>query len=114
MCHHIRVVRVWVEEMQAEVAFAIGAGDIDSLPPSPERELWQAVTEGGRVREWRARIAAAPDLRSRAVLVLRAPLVNTDHLAHELGHRPSVLEVARAFVDRSRRGIAEIVRAGGR
>lgn len=107
-------VRVWVEEMQAEVAFAVGAGDVDSLPPSAERDLWQAVTDGGRVREWRARIAAAPDLRSRAVLVLRAPLVNTDHLAHELGHRPSVLEVVRAFVDRSRRGIAEIVRAGGR
>lgn len=107
-------VRAWVEEMQAEVAFAVGVGDVDSLPPSAERELWQAVTEGGRVHEWRARIAAAPDLRSRIVLVLRAPLVNTDHLAHELGHRPSSLDVVRAFVDRSRRGIAEIVRAGGR
>ena len=107
-------VRAWVEEMQAEIAFAVGVGDVDSLPPSAERELWQAVTEGGRVHEWRARIAAAPDLRSRIVLVLRAPLVNTDHLAHELGHRPSSLDVVRAFVDRSRRGIAEIVRAGGR
>lgn len=107
-------VRAWVEEMQAEVAFVVGVGDVDSLPPSAERELWQAVTEGGRVHEWRARIAAAPDLRSRIVLVLRAPLVNTDHLAHELGHRTSSLDVVRAFVGRSRRGIAEIVRAGGR
>lgn len=108
------LVRRWVAKMDAEVAFAAGTGDLGSLPPSAQRELWQAVTTDGRVREWRARIAAAPDLRSRVTLALRAPLVNTDHLAKQLGHRPSRVEVARAFVDRSRRGLVELARGRGR
>ena len=100
--------RAWVAEVRGEVAFAAGIGELHTLPPSTERDLWQAVTREGRLQEWRARIAAAPDLRTRAVLVLRAPLVNTDHLTKELGHAPSRTEIIRAFLLRSRRAIQEL------
>ncbi|WP_306512355.1 glycosyltransferase [Janibacter hoylei] len=108
------LVRAWVTDMAAEVAFTAGTGDLGSLPPSPERDLWQAVAAEGRVREWRARIAVAPDLRSRGVLLLRALLVNTDHLAHELGRRPSRVEIAVAFIGRARRAVVELTRPAGR
>lgn len=107
-------VRARVEQLHAQVAFAAGLGELDTLPPSHERDLWAAVTRPGRVQEWRARIAAAPDLRSKARLLARAPLVNTDHLATRLGRRPTPLEVAAAFVDRLRRGARELTRGGGR
>lgn len=107
-------VRAWVDQFRAQVAFAAGTGHLGDLPPSPEKDLWLAVTRPGRVQEWRARIAAAPDARSRALLLLRAPLVNTDHLAKELGHRPSPREVATAFLGRVRRAVREIARRGGR
>ncbi|MFX4286176.1 glycosyltransferase [Janibacter sp. G349] len=102
-----------VDRLHAQIAFAAGTGDLDALPPSAEKELWRAVTHHGRLREWRARIAAAPSRRQRLQLLLRAPLVNTDHLAKQLGHRPSRREVAVAFVDRSRRGLVEMWRRGG-
>ncbi|WP_277452469.1 glycosyltransferase [Janibacter sp. DB-40] len=107
-------VRHWVREFLAEVAFAAGTGELGSLPPSAEKELWLAVTREGRLQEWRARIAAAPNLRSRVLLMARAPLVNIDHLAQELGHRPSRREMAVAFLDRARRAVREIARRGGR
>lgn len=98
-----------VDELDARVAFAIGTGDGDALPPSPERDLWRAMsTPGGRVHEWRARITAAPSLAGRLRLILRAPLVNTDHLATQLGHRPSRREVATEFIDRARRAAGEL------
>jgi glycosyltransferase involved in cell wall biosynthesis len=98
----------WVDEFKAQVAFAAGTGQLEQLPPSPERELWSAVTRPGRLHEWRARIAAAPNLRSRAVLVARSPLVNTDHLATRLGRHPSRRDIAVEFVDRLRRALDEL------
>lgn len=107
-------VRRWVTDMRAEVGFAAGLGQLGSLPDSPEKQLWLAVTREGRVREWRARIAAAPDPLTRARLLLRAPLVNTEHLAKQLGRRPTRADVASAFVDRLVRGAAELTGWGGR
>lgn len=106
-------VRGWVAQMHAEVGFAAGLGMLDSLPPSPEQALWSAVARDGRIDEWRARIAVAPDRRSRLVLTLRAFMVNTDHLATQLGHRPTRAETLLAFVDRIRRGALEILGRGG-
>lgn len=107
-------VRAWVDEFGAQVAFAAGTGELASLPPSREKALWSAVTREGRLQEWRARIAAAPDLRSRAVLIGRVPLVNTDHLAKQLGHQPTGLDIACAFVQRARRALTELTTRGGR
>ena len=101
-------VRSWVEHFGAAVAFAAGTGELSTLPPSAEKDLWTAVTSPGRVHEWRTRIAAAPTLRGRLALLLRAPLVNTDHLAHQLGRRPSRADIARAFVNRLRQAAHEI------
>lgn len=101
-------VEALVREMKADVAFAVGTGEGDSLPPTPERDLWRLVSRpDGRLREWRARIAAAPDLAARVRLVARLPLVNTDHLAARLGRRPTRREIAVEFVDRIRRAVVE-------
>ncbi len=97
-----------VDELAAHVAFAIGTGQAGTLPPSAERDLWQAVSHpDGRVHEWRARIAAAPDALARARLLARLPLVNTDHLASRLGRRPTRREIGVEFVDRARRAVTE-------
>ncbi|WP_427383675.1 glycosyltransferase [Janibacter sp. G56] len=102
-------VHAQVERLRAQVAFAAGTGDLEGLPPTPEHELWSAVARrGDRIVEWRARIAAAPDLRSRARIVARLPLVNTDHLAMQHGRRPTRREIAREFVHRAQRGVREI------
>lgn len=103
-----RAIEDVVEELDARIPFATGTGTADALPPSAERDLWQAVAHpDGRVREWRARIAAAPGAGARLRLLARLPLVNTDHLASRLGHRPSRREVAAEFVDRGRRALLE-------
>lgn len=108
-------VRQVVADLDAEVAFAAGTGTLDTLPMSPERALWSAVSHpDARVDEWRARIAAAPNVASRLRLLLRIPLVNTDHLAMNLGRRPTRREVGRAFLDRTVRGAREIARRGRR
>ncbi|MGE9781593.1 glycosyltransferase [Janibacter sp. G368] len=103
-----RAIEGLVEELGAHVPFAAGTGDVDALPPSAEKDLWHAVARpDDRVREWRARIAAAPGTAARLRLLVRLPLVNTDHLASQLGRRPSWREVAVEFVARGRRAIAE-------
>ncbi|WP_435199862.1 glycosyltransferase [Janibacter sp. GS2] len=96
-----------VEDLLAHVAFTIGIGELERVPPSAERELWTAVTRNSRLDEWRARIAAAPGLEARVRLIARLPLVNTDHIAMQLGRRPTPVEIASAFVDRAVRAVAE-------
>lgn len=106
-----RAIELVVDQLDARVAFAVGIGEEGTLPDSAERDLWRAVSEpGGRVHEWRTRIAAAPSRADRLRLILRAPLVNTDHLATRLGHRPSAREVATEFVDRALRAANEMRR----
>ena len=73
------------------------------------------MSRSGRVEEWRARVKAQTTLTGKALTVLRAPLVNTEHLANTRGHRPSVGEVVVEFLDRGRRGAREVWRnRGGR
>ena len=103
-----RAIEAVVEELGAQVPFATATGTAGALPPSAERDLWQAVAHpDGRVREWRARIAAAPGVGARLRLIARLPLVNTDHLASRLGHRPNKREIAAEFFDRGRRALLE-------
>lgn len=101
-------IRTRVEELRAHVAFTVGIGRVADLPPSRQLDLWTAVTDPSRLREWSARIAAAPTLREQARLVARLPLVNTDHLAMRLGHRPTAREVTRTFVARAARAATEL------
>lgn len=101
-----------VDTLDAHIAFAVGIGESAGLPPSPERDLWQAVSDpDGRLHEWRSRIAAAPSPGARLRLVARASLVNTDHLAAALGRDPTRREIVAEFFDRLRRAASELRRA---
>lgn len=101
-----------VHDLGAEVAFAAGTGDLARFRGSREYDLWRIESQGGtRIAKWLARVKAAPTNRARIRLVLRLPLVNTDHLAVVLGRPPTRRDVALEFFARPARGIAEAARA---
>lgn len=101
-----------VERTGSAIAVDAALGQLERHRGRREYALWKVTSEGGtRVQEWAARIRAAPTLRAKARLVVLAPLVNTDHLATMLGHEPSRAEVAREFVARPARGVAQEWRA---
>ena len=107
-CEEQAEVRRLVAELGAEVAFAAAVGGLEDYRDRPEYLLWKVQVEGGtRIEEWRARIRVAPTYRSKARLVLRAPLVNVEHLAVVLGHQPTCSEVVREFFARPSRGVRE-------
>lgn len=105
-------VEALVPAVHAEVAFDAAFGRLEQHRGTGEYWMWKVTTEGGsRSAEWLARLRAAPTLRARAGLLARAPLVNTETLAHRLGREPSRAEIAREFVHRGTRAAGEI-RAG--
>jgi hypothetical protein len=104
-------VEALVVHLGAEVAFAAATGGLERFRGAPDYDLWRIARDGGtRLEEWVARIKAAPTWRERLHVALRAPLVNTDHLAVRLGHAPSRTETLREFVARPLRGLAEEAR----
>ena len=99
-----------VHHLEAEVGFAAGVGGLDAYRDRADYDLWRVVSQGGtRVAEWRARVKAAPDRRSAMALVLRAPVVNTEHLAMVLGRPPTRREILVEFLARPLRGLREMV-----
>lgn len=101
-----------VADLQAEVAFAAGIGELERFRGSREYDLWRIESQGGtRIARWRARIKAAPTVREKVRLALLAPVVNVDHLTVLLGHRPTRAEITREFFARPARGIREEARA---
>lgn len=101
-------VRRLVGRLGADVGFAAAVGDLDAFRGRPDYELWRVSARGGtRIEEWLARVRAATSLRARLRLLLRAPLVNTEHLAAVLNRPPTRAEVVREFFDRARRVLAE-------
>ena len=99
---------VLVPRVRAEVGWAAAHGTLDERLGAPDYALWKVTVEGGtRTQEWWARVKAAPTRRDKVALVLRAPLVNVDHLANVRGHRPTAREIVVEFFDRPRRGLAE-------
>ena len=104
-----QAIRALVERLDAHVAWAAATGGLDAFRHRPTYRLWLVASQGGgRLQEWRARAAAEPTWRGKAAITLRAPLVNTDHLAMLLGRRPTRREVAHEFVDRFRRAAVEV------
>jgi hypothetical protein len=104
-----------VQRLQAQVAFAAAAGDLDRYRGERDYALWRVVSQGGsRAAEWRARIRAADSIPDALRLAARAPLVNVEQLEHELGRRPTPAEIARAFAARVVRGLREAVGGLGR
>lgn len=104
-------VRALVAELGAEVGFAAALGGLEEFRDHPEYLLWKVLSQGGtRIDEWRGRVAAAPTLGAKARIVLRAPLVNVEHLTVVWGRRPTRREIAREFFARPVRGLREEMR----
>lgn len=98
-----------VDLLEAQVAFDAARGEIERHRGARTYRMWRAVsTGGGRLAEWWGRVVAARSIRQKIRLVLRAPLVNTEHLAHRLGRAPTPREVLVEFVARPVRGLAEL------
>ena len=99
---------VLVAELDARVAFAAATGGLERYRHERDYRLWKIVSEGGsRSAEWRARVRAAPDLRSALRVAARAPKVNVDHLAHRLGRAPTRGEIVAEFFRRPARALRE-------
>lgn len=97
-----------VADLDAPVAFAAAVGGLDSYRRERDYRLWKVISQGGtRSEEWWARVRAAPSVSEAARVVMRAPLVNVDHLAHRLGHRPSAFEILTEFFARPARAAIE-------
>ena len=100
-----------IDALEARVAFDTALGRLDAHRDARDYRLWKAVSEGGsRAEEWWARVVAAPTLGSRVRVIARAPLVNVEHLSHELGRPPTRREVVREFFARLVRGVDELRR----
>jgi hypothetical protein len=100
-----------VADLDARTAFDAAIGQLERHRGKREYRLWRAVSENGtRLDEWRGRLSAAPTLRKRALILLRAPMVNVEHLGHELGRPPTRPEIVREFFARPLRGLSEVRR----
>jgi hypothetical protein len=105
-------VRGLVRDWGAEVAFAAATGGLDAHRRHPHYLQWRVASHGGtRLEEWRGRLRAAPSRRHAARVALRAPLVNTQHLAVVLGRAPTRAEIAHEFTRRAQRALAQEWRA---
>ncbi|WES63874.1 hypothetical protein P0L94_15570 [Microbacter sp. GSS18] len=98
-------------DFDAETAFAAAIGELDRHREKRDYLLWKAVSsDGTRAQEWWGRVRAAPTPRAAVSVLLRAPRVNIEHLAHELGRAPTAAEIVREFFARPARGIRELFR----
>ena len=91
--------RAAAHALGADVGLAAALGELDRYTDDPAYDLWRVFSgrEHTRLAEWRARLKAAPTVAAKGRILLRAPLVNTDHLAMRLGRRPTRGEVLTEF-----------------
>lgn len=69
-----RAIRALVDRLDAQVAWAAATGGLDAFRHRPTYRLWLVASQGGgRLQEWRARVAAEPTWRGKAAVTLRAP-----------------------------------------
>jgi hypothetical protein len=98
-----------VDALDARTAWCATRGTLDSCRGRRDYALWNVTVHGGtRTAEWWARVRAQPRLRDAVITALRAPLVNTDRLRHELGRAPRAGDLLRAFGRRARRAWLEL------
>jgi hypothetical protein len=101
--------------LDARVALAAATGDLERFRADRAYDLWTVITQrGSRTAEWRARVRAASTLRGKLRIVLRAPLVNVEHLEHRLGRPPSRAEIVREFFSRPVAALREALHRGRR
>jgi hypothetical protein len=102
-----------VDALDARTGWAATRGTLEDFRGRPDHALWRVTVHGGsRVEEWWARVRAQQTLSAALGTALRAPLVNTDRLAHELGRRPGPMDVVRAFGARASRAARAVVGRG--
>lgn len=103
-----RMVDEQIDQLDARLALDAAIGRLELHRGERGYRLWRAVSEDGtRVEEWWGRVVAEPTLRGRIGIVLKAPLVNVEHLGLRLGHAPSRWEIAAEFFARPARGLGE-------
>ena len=100
----------------AEVALAAGTGRLEQHRSDRSYALWRALAdkEDSRTTLWWARVKAQPNpwhaLRTAVHLVSPKP----DRLKRELGHKPGVLQIARAWGHQLGLATSELGRLAGR
>ena len=100
-----------IDALDARLACDAALGGIERHKGEREYALWRAVSQGGtRAEEWWGRLIAQPTLSRRLNVIMRALLVNAEHLGHQLGHAPSPLEILREFFSRPLRGLRDYAR----
>ncbi|MBW8172853.1 nucleotidyltransferase family protein [Ornithinimicrobium sp. Arc0846-15] len=103
-----------VEELNAEVGFAFGLGQGETVAHRPGARLWSTASDDtSRLAQWQARIAEAPTKRDAVRITVQSMLVSRDHLRFELGRPPTNADVVREFGLRTRKGLHEVVRVSG-
>lgn len=106
---HERILQL-VSRLRADVAFAAATGNLEEFCDRPDYLLWKVSSspDADRTTEWWARIRAASGLRRKGSLMLRASLVNRDHLRAVRDHEPTTLELAEEFVRRATAAAREL------
>lgn len=100
-----------VLELRAEVAYSVLDGTLEHHAGHPDQPLWRAISrDEGRVAEWLARARRERTVTGTLRVLLRAFLVNREHLTAERGRPATRLEVAREFASRLVRGVREMRR----
>jgi hypothetical protein len=104
-----------VDALEARLAFDAAIGRLDRHRGERDYLLWKTVSRGGsRIQEWWGRVLAAPTPRARLRIIMKAPLVNTEHLGRRLGHAPNRGELVGEFFARPLRGMHELAQKRGR
>lgn len=100
-----------IDALDARLAWDAALGNVERHRGERGYVLWRTVSRGGtRAEEWWGRIVGQPTISRRMAILLRAPLVNVEHLGLRLGHKPSARDVGREFFARPVRGAVEFVR----
>lgn len=108
--------RALAVELEAEVAFAAGLGELSEFRTTRDYALWKhwSSAEDNRFVELVARLRSADGMRERARLISQALRVNQGRMRLDLGRAPSRSEIAaerRARFGRAyASGVAVVVR----
>lgn len=96
----------------ADVALAAGTGRLDEFVGEPGYELWRVLSTGERSRAklWAARVRAAPSKRAALRTAVRLVVPNRNRMEAILGRRPTMGELATAYLGSARRSAKELSR----
>lgn len=98
-------------EVGAEVALAAGTGRLQEYKGARGYGLWRALStrEPSHVRIWVARVRSEPTITAALRTAVHLILPNPRRMHTTLGRRPTVREMARAYAQRARWGLREVL-----